>query len=62
MSESVLNLANHFLIAMPQLEDEFFARSVVYVCEHNERGALELPPIAAGSGQSSIGGHCSMPD
>lgn len=23
---------------------------------------LELPPIAAGSGQSSIGGHCSMPD
>ena len=42
MSESVLNLANHFLIAMPQLEDEFFARSVVYVCEHNERGALGL--------------------
>ncbi len=42
MSESVLNLANHFLIAMPQLEDQFFARSVVYVCEHNERGALGL--------------------
>lgn len=42
MSDAVLNLANHFLIAMPQLEDEFFARSVVYVCEHNERGALGL--------------------
>ncbi len=42
MSESVLNLANHFLIAMPQLEDAFFARSVVYVREHNERGALGL--------------------
>lgn len=36
------NLTNHFLIAMPNLEDVFFARSVVYVCEHSERGALGL--------------------
>lgn len=36
------NLTNHFLIAMPGLQDEVFARSVVYVCEHNERGALGL--------------------
>ncbi|MEI6732534.1 MAG: YqgE/AlgH family protein [Comamonadaceae bacterium] len=36
------NLANHFLIAMPGLQDEVFCRSVVYVCEHNERGALGL--------------------
>ena len=36
------NLTNHFLIAMPGLRDEIFARSVVYVCEHNERGALGL--------------------
>ena len=42
MSDVTLHLANHFLIAMPQLEDAFFARSVVYVCEHNERGALGL--------------------
>lgn len=27
---------------MPGLEDEFFARSVVYLCEHNARGALGL--------------------
>lgn len=27
---------------MPGLEDEGFARSVVYLCEHNERGALGL--------------------
>ena len=37
-----LNLTNHFLIAMPGLQDATFARSVVYVCEHSERGALGL--------------------
>lgn len=37
-----INLTNHFLIAMPGLDDASFARSVVYVCEHSERGALGL--------------------
>ena len=36
------NLTNHFLIAMPALQDEIFAKSVVYVCEHTARGALGL--------------------
>lgn len=36
------DLTHHFLIAMPQLEDGSFARSVVYLCEHSERGALGL--------------------
>ena len=36
------NLTNHFLIAMPGLTDANFARSVVYLCEHSERGALGL--------------------
>lgn len=39
---ALTNLTNHFLIAMPGLQDQIFARSVVYVCEHNERGALGL--------------------
>lgn len=39
---SPINLAHHFLIAMPGLEDEGFARSVIYLCEHNERGALGI--------------------
>lgn len=39
---AAINLTHHFLIAMPGLEDEAFARSVVYVCEHSERGALGL--------------------
>lgn len=37
-----INLTHHFLIAMPGLQDESFSRSVVYLCEHSERGALGL--------------------
>jgi putative transcriptional regulator len=37
-----INLTNHFLIAMPGLEDAIFSKSVVYVCEHTPRGALGL--------------------
>ncbi|QCB48258.1 YqgE/AlgH family protein [Hydrogenophaga sp. PAMC20947] len=37
-----INLTNHFLIAMPSLSDELFSRSVVFMCEHSERGALGL--------------------
>ena len=39
---ALINLTNHFLIAMPRLEDEQFSRSVVYLCDHSERGALGL--------------------
>ena len=39
---SSINLTHHFLIAMPGLEDEAFSKSVVYMCEHSERGALGL--------------------
>jgi putative transcriptional regulator len=37
-----INLTNHFLIAMPSLSDALFSRSVVFMCEHSERGALGL--------------------
>lgn len=37
-----VNLTNHFLIAMPGLEDAIFSKSVVFVCEHSPRGALGL--------------------
>ena len=39
---SAINLTHHFLIAMPGLADPSFAQSVVYLCEHSERGALGL--------------------
>ena len=37
-----INLTHHFLIAMPGLQDETFQKSVVYMCEHSDRGALGL--------------------
>lgn len=37
-----VNLTDHFLIAMPTLEDPYFANALVYICEHNENGALGI--------------------
>jgi putative transcriptional regulator len=34
------SLANHFLIAMPNLADANFARSVTLICEHSEEGTM----------------------
>jgi putative transcriptional regulator len=45
MSESPapeFDLTAHFLIAMPGMEDETFSKSVVYLCEHSDRGALGI--------------------
>ncbi|MCS4295152.1 putative transcriptional regulator [Comamonas sp. BIGb0152] len=41
-TSGTLNLTHHFLIAMPGMQDEMFGRSVVYVCEHSEKGALGI--------------------
>lgn len=35
-----LQLADHFLIAMPSMLDPVFGGTVVYLCEHNANGAL----------------------
>src|SRR5688500_16738738 len=35
-------LTDHFLIAMPQLADGYFAGSVVYLWQHSREGALGL--------------------
>ena len=37
-----LQLADHFLIAMPSMLDPIFGGTVVYVCEHNDGGALGM--------------------
>ncbi|MBM3394827.1 MAG: YqgE/AlgH family protein [Betaproteobacteria bacterium] len=34
------NLSHHFLIAMPNMVDPNFARSLTYICEHNDHGAM----------------------
>ena len=41
-SGSRIDLTNQFLIAMPGMGDDTFAGTVVYLCEHSERGALGL--------------------
>jgi putative transcriptional regulator len=35
-----INLTDHFLIAMPAMVDSYFSRTLVFIAEHNERGAL----------------------
>lgn len=42
MSSGGINLTNQFLIAMPGLAGDTFAGSVIYMCEHTDKGALGL--------------------
>ena len=39
---SSIDLTHHFLIAMPNMADPYFAKSLTYICEHNDQGALGL--------------------
>ncbi len=39
---SSINLTNHFLIAMPSMADPHFSRTLTYVCEHSDQGALGI--------------------
>jgi putative transcriptional regulator len=38
----VTSLAGQLLVAMPAMQDHRFARSVIYLCEHNEHRAMGL--------------------
>lgn len=35
-----VDLTGHFLIAMPAMTDPHFVKTLTYICEHNEQGAL----------------------
>lgn len=37
-----MNLTAHFLIAMPAMVDPHFSRTLTFVCEHNDQGALGI--------------------
>ena len=37
-----VDLTHHFLIAMPSMADPNFSRTLTYICEHGEQGALGL--------------------
>ena len=40
--QSMNSLENQLLIAMPSLGDPYFNKTVTYICEHNEEGAMGL--------------------
>jgi putative transcriptional regulator len=42
MAATPINLTNQFLIAMPGMSSGTFAGTVIYLCEHSEKGALGL--------------------
>ena len=35
-----INLTGQFLIAMPAMTDPYFAKTVIYICTHNQDGAM----------------------
>lgn len=35
-----INLSRQFLIAMPAMADPIFAKSLIFVCDHNDQGAM----------------------
>ena len=37
-----INLVDHFLIAMPQLQGSYFGNSVIYMWQHDDEGALGI--------------------
>ena len=41
-SSATSGLTDQFLIAMPQLEDSFFEKSVIYLWQHSDEGALGI--------------------
>ncbi len=41
-SANAMNVAHHYLVAMPSLTDPNFGGSVIYVAEHTSKGAMGL--------------------
>ncbi len=42
MPTDSINLKGHFLISMPHMSDPYFAHSLIYVCSHDDDGAMGL--------------------
>jgi putative transcriptional regulator len=57
------SLTGHLLIAMPQMQDPRFARTVIYLCAHGSEGAMGLvvnkflddPPVTLSKLMSQLG-------
>lgn len=42
LPENEINLKGQFLIAMPSMQDTYFEKTVIYICEHNKDGAIGI--------------------
>jgi putative transcriptional regulator len=61
MIEAFTSLKNHFLIAMPNLNDTYFEKTVTFICEHNEEGAMGiLINVPLGIKQSELFEHLEI--
>lgn len=61
------SLENNFLIAMPSMGDPNFSRTVTYICEHNDDGAMGLiinrpTQFTAGDLLEQVSGDTLSPD
>ena len=36
------SFSNHFLISMPHLDDTVFSKSLIYLCQHDSKGAMGI--------------------
>jgi putative transcriptional regulator len=36
------SFSNHFIISMPHMNDPIFSKSLIYICEHDDDGAMGL--------------------
>lgn len=41
-SQPISCLAQHFLIAMPHMDDDYFAQSLIYLIQHDDQGCMGL--------------------
>jgi putative transcriptional regulator len=65
MLKHQMALSNQFLIAMPGMADDAFSGTVIYLCEHNDKGALGLvinKPISLTLGNLFQKVELSLPD
>ncbi len=67
-SETETGLTGQVLVAMPQMEDERFARSVIYIVAHSHNGAMGLvlnrlvEAVSFPSLLEQLGVECTAPD
>lgn len=66
-SQPLGNLRNHFLIAMPSLNQSIFSHTITFICDHSDNGAMGLVinqplPLTMGDIYQQLGCMGAKPD